>query len=124
MRVLLVPLVHHPGHAVREFGPVRVQAAAPARGEPGEEPRLGFAGPVAGALPLAGHAVAGLLQLDVFDQVPAEGGAAGLLDVQEHHHVVPADVEADPPVQVPLREVEFGGDFGREVLVGLRLRGK
>lgn len=118
---LLVPLVHHHRHAARQLGPVRVQAATPSRGEPREEPRLGFPGPVTGALPLAGQAVARLLQLDVLDQVPPERRPARLLDVQEHHHVVPSDVEVDVPVQVPLREVEFGGDFGGKVLVHLRL---
>lgn len=118
---LLVPLVHHDGHAARELGPVGVQPAAPARGEAREEPRLGFPGPVAGALPLAGHAVARLLQLDVLDQVASERRAARLLDVEEHHHVVPADVEVDMPVQVPLREVEFGRDLGGNVVVRLRL---
>lgn len=124
LRSLLVPLVHHYRHAVSELGPVGVQPATPARGEPGEEPRLGFTGPVTGALPLAGQAVARLLQLDVFDQVPSKSGPTCLLYVQEHHHVVSSDVEVDVPVEVPLREVEFGRDFGGQVLVQLRLRVK
>lgn len=99
-----------------------MQPAAPARGEPREEPRFGFPGPVTGAFPLAGQAVAGLLQLDVFDQVPPKRGPAGLLYVQEHHYIVPADVEVDAPVQVPFREVESGCDFRGEILVRLRLR--
>lgn len=118
---LLVPLVHHYRHAARELGPVRVQPATPARGEAGEEPGLGFTGPVAGAFPLAGHAVARLLQLDVLDQVPPKRRPAGLLNVEEHHHVVSSDVEVDVPVQVPLREVKFGCDFGGSVVVRLRL---
>lgn len=118
---LLVPLVHHYGNTARELGPVRVQAATPARGEAREEPRLGFTWPVTGAFPLAGHAVARLLQLDILDQVAPKRRPAGLLNMEEHHHIISSDVEVDVPVQVPLREVKFGRDFGGKVLVRLRL---
>ncbi len=120
-RALLVPLAHHHRYAARELSPVRVQAATPAGGEPGEEPRLGFTGPVTGALPLSRHAVARLLQLDVLDQVAPKRRPAGLLNVEEHHHIIPPDVKVNVPVQVALREVKFGRDFGGKVLVRLRL---
>lgn len=96
-----------------------MQAAAPAGGEAREEPRLGSAGPVTGALPLARHAVARLLQLDVLHQVPTECRPTCLLDVEEHHHVVFSDVEVDVPVQVALREVKSRRDFGGDVVVRL-----
>lgn len=118
---LLVPLVHHYRYTAGELGPVRMQPATPSRGEPGEEPRLCFPGPVTGAFPLAGHAIARLLQLDVFNQVAPKCRPAGLLNVEKHHHIISSDAELCVPVQVPLREVKFGCDLGREVLIRLRL---
>lgn len=94
-----------------------MQPAAPAGREPGEEPGLLFARPVTGALLLAGLAVARLLQTNIPHQVPAESGPAGLLDMQEHDHVVPFDVELHVSVQISLGEVEFGRQLRRAVIV-------
>ena len=100
-------LIEDPRHAVGELGPVGVQAAAPARGEPGEEPGLLAVRPVARTLLLTRSAVAGDLQADILDQVPAERGTTGFLDVQKHDHVLPFDLKIDGPLQVPHREVVF-----------------
>lgn len=105
--LLALLLVEDPRHTVGQLGPVGVQAAAPAGGEPGEEPGLLAVGPVAGTLLLARSAVAGNLQADILDQVPTEGGPPGLLDVQKHDHVLPLDLEIDRPLQVPDGEVVF-----------------
>lgn len=120
-------LIHYDRHAVRKLGPVGVQSAAPAGGEPGEEPRLLLPGPVACALLLSLSAVARLLQANIPHQVSAESGAPGLLDVQEHDHVVPSDVELHVPVEVPRAEVEFGrrsrGAVVLQVLVSVEIVG-
>lgn len=116
-------LLHDGRHTVGELRPVGVQPAAPAGGEAGEEPRLLLAGPVAGALLLAGFAAARLLQPDVLHQVPPERGAPGLLDVQEHDHIAPLDVEIHEAGQVLQREVEARHEPGqRPVLRGLGVR--
>lgn len=104
---LALLLVEHAGHAVGELGPVRVQAAAPAGGEAREEPRLLPVGSVARTLLLARSAVARHLQPHVLNQVPTERCPAGLLDVQEHYHVLAFDLEVHGPLQVPDREVVF-----------------
>ena len=105
--LLVLLLVEDPRHTVGELGPVGVQAAAPAGGEPGEEPGLLAVRPVAGTLLLARSAVAGDLQADILDQVPPEGSPPRLLDVQKHDHVLPLDLEIDRPLQVPHGEVVF-----------------
>lgn len=107
-RVFLLLFIHHRRDTARELGPVRVQTAAPARGKAREEPRLRSTGPVARALLLSGAAVARALQADVAHQVSAERGSSGLLDVQEHDHVVALDVEIHVALEVLAREVEFG----------------
>ena len=102
-----------------------MQAAAPAGGEPREEPGLLAVRPVAGTLLLARSAVAGDLQTDILDQVSAEGSPPGLLDVQKHYHILSLDLEIDRPLQVLDREVVFlnvvGVRSGKDVpLVFLR----
>lgn len=105
--LLVLLLVEDPRHTVGELGPVGVQAAAPAGGEPGEEPGLLAVRPVAGTLLLARSAVARNLQTDILDQVPTEGSPPRFLDVQEHDHVLPLDLEIDRPLQVPDGEEVF-----------------
>ena len=111
-------LLHDGRHTVGELRPVGVQPAAPAGGEAGEEPRLLLAGPVAGALLLAGFAAARLLQPDVLHQVSAERGAPGLLDVQEDDHVAPLDVEIHEAGQVLRGEVEARHEPGQGAVLG------
>lgn len=105
--LLVLLLIEDPRHAVGELGPVGVQAAAPASGEPREEPGLLAVRPVARTLLLTRSAVAGDLQADILNQVPAEGSTTGFLDVQKHDHVLPFDLKIDGPLQVPHREVVF-----------------
>ncbi len=119
-RVFLLLFIHHSRDAVRELGPVRVQTATPSRGEAREEPRLRFTGPVTRAFLLSGAAVARSLQVDVAHQVPPERRSPGLLDVEEHDHVVPLDVEIHVAIEVLAREVEFRRESERSVLVRIR----
>lgn len=97
--------VEDSGHAVGQFGPVRVQAAAPAGRKAGEEPRLLAIRSVASALFLARPAVTRHLQPYVLYQVPSECSAACFLDVQEHDHVLALDLEVHTALQVPHRKV-------------------
>lgn len=76
-----LPRIHPRWDAACQLGPVSVEAAAPAGGEPGEEPRFFLARTVAGAFLLASVALARPLQLDVPHQMSAECGAACLLDM-------------------------------------------
>ena len=94
-----------------------MQSAAPAGGEPGEEPGLLFPRPVTCAFLLARLAVARLLQANIPHQVSPESGPSCLLDVQEHDHVVPLHVELHVSVQVSLGEVEFGRHLLRAVIL-------
>ncbi len=84
-----------------------MQPAAPAGGEPGEEPGLLFPWPVTCAFLLPWLAVARLLQANIPHQVSPESGSSGFLDVQKHYHVVPFDLELHVSVKVSLGEVEF-----------------
>ncbi|TRZ02042.1 hypothetical protein DNTS_024197 [Danionella cerebrum] len=104
--LLGLPGAHEGRHAVGELRPVRVQPAAPAGGEAREQPGVPLSRPVAGALLLARVALARSLELDVPDQVAAERGAPGFLDVQEHDHVLPPDVEIHRAAQVPGGEIK------------------
>lgn len=119
-RIFLLLFIHHSRDTVRELGPVRVQTATPARGKAREEPRLRFPGSVTRAFLLAGAAVARAFQVDVPHQVSPERRSSGLLDVEEHDHVVPLDVEIHVALEVVAREVEFGLESKRSVLVRIR----
>lgn len=112
--------IHDSRDTVHELRPVRVQPATPARGEAREEPRLRFTGSVTRAFLLAGAAVARSLQVDVPHQVPPKRRSSGLLDVEEHDHVVPLDVEIHVAFEVLAREVEFRRESKRSVLVRIR----
>lgn len=119
-RIFLLLFIHHSRNTGRELGPVRVQTATPARGKAREEPRLRFPGTVASAFLLAGAAVARAFQVDVPHQVSPERRSSGLLDVEEHDHVVSLDVEIHVAFEVFAREVEFGLESKRTVLVRIR----
>jgi len=110
-------LIHNDGYTVRELGPVRVQSAAPAGGEPGVEPGLLFPRSVARAFLLPRLAVTRLLQANIPHQVSPESGSSGLLDVQKHDHVVPFDEELHVSVEVSFGEVELWRLFRRAVVL-------
>lgn len=103
--LLRLPVAHEGRHAAGELSPVRVQPAAPAGGEPGEQPGVPFARPVTGTLLLARMALARPLQLDVADKVTAERGPPGFLNVEEHYNIIPLDVEIYSAIKV------FGGEI-------------
>ena len=103
-----------------------MQSAAPARGEPGEEPRLPLTRPMASAFLLTHAALTRLLQLDVAHQVAAESGASGLLDVQEHDQVIALDVEVYLAQKVAAAEIVTGHEPGGALIlraVRVRQRG-
>ncbi len=98
--LLRLSVAHEGRHAAGELSPVRVQPAAPAGGEPGEQPGVPFARPVTGTLLLARMALARPLQLDVADKVTAERGPPGFLNVEEHYNIIPLDVEIYSAIKV------------------------
>lgn len=100
--------IHHCGHAAGELGPVGMQPAAPAGGEPGEEPGLPLTRPVASAFLLPHAALTRLLQLDVAYQVTAKSGTPSLLDVQEHDQVIALDVEVYLAQEITAAEIVAG----------------
>lgn len=118
--------VHHGGHAAGEFGPVGVQPAAPARGEPGEEPGLSLPRSVTSAFLLAHATLTRLLQLDVAYQMAAESGTPRLLDVQKHYQVIALNVKVDLAQEIAAAEIITGHEAGRVLIlraVRVRQRG-
>ena len=109
--------IHHGGHAAGKLGPVCVQPAAPACGEPGEEPGLPLTRPVASAFLLTHAAFARLLQLDVSHQVAAKSGTSGLLDVQEHDQVIAVDVEVYLAQEITSTEIVTGHEPGGALIL-------
>jgi len=84
-----------------------MQATTPTGREPREEPGLFPIGSVTGTLLLPRSTVARNLQPDILDQVSPERGAAGLLDVEEHYHIISFDFKIQAPLQVPDGEIVF-----------------
>lgn len=109
--------IHHSGHAASKFSPVRVQPAAPASGEPGEEPGLPLTRPVASAFLLTHAAFARLLQLDVAHKVAAKSGTSSLLDVQEHDQVIALDIEVYLAQEIAAAEIVTGHEPGGTLIL-------
>ena len=83
-----------------------METARPPRGHPAEEPHLVFAGrPVALAALVMPLADARRRRQQVPGEVPTEGGAPGLLHVQEDQDIVAVHVEVQGAVEGVLREV-------------------